>query len=86
MNKNLRTLIIIFKTVTFGRDLPGYPSLMVTILFIGGIQLMALGVMGEYLGRVFNETKQRPLYFVQTHLAARSTERAAVRDEPPPAP
>ena len=60
--------------------------LFVAILFIGGIQLMALGVMGEYLGRVFNETKQRPLYFVQTHLAARSTERAAVRDEPPPAP
>lgn len=67
-------LVIIFKTVVFGRDLPGYPSLMVTILFIGGIQLMALGVMGEYLGRVFNETKQRPLYFVQAHLAARSVE------------
>jgi polyisoprenyl-phosphate glycosyltransferase len=68
-------IVIILKTLLFGRDLPGYPSLMVAILFIGGIQLMALGVIGEYLGRIFNETKQRPLYFVQEHLAARSVER-----------
>ncbi|MEZ5496545.1 MAG: glycosyltransferase family 2 protein [Gammaproteobacteria bacterium] len=55
---------IIAKTLIFGNDLPGYPSLMVVILFLGGIQLMALGVIGEYLGRLFEENKRRPLYLI----------------------
>jgi glycosyltransferase involved in cell wall biosynthesis len=55
----------ILKTLIFGADLPGYPSLMVVILFMGGVQLIAIGVIGEYLGRVFNETKNRPLYFIK---------------------
>jgi len=58
-------LVIVYKTLVFGEDVPGYPSLMVVVLFLGGVQLMALGVIGEYLGRVFNETKRRPLYFVR---------------------
>lgn len=57
-------LTIIAKTLIFGSDVPGYPSLMVVILFLGGIQLTALGIIGEYLGRMFNESKQRPLYLV----------------------
>ncbi len=64
--------IIIMKTLIFGADLPGYPSLMVVILFLGGIQLIALGIMGEYLGRTFNEAKNRPLYFVEEYLPSRS--------------
>lgn len=56
---------ILFRTLFFGSDLPGYPSLMVVILFMGGVQLIAIGVIGEYLGRVFNETKNRPLYFTK---------------------
>jgi glycosyltransferase involved in cell wall biosynthesis len=60
-------LWIIGKTLFLGHDVPGYPSLMVTMLFLGGIQLFFIGVLGEYLGRIFGETKQRPLYFVQGH-------------------
>lgn len=55
---------IIIRTLIFGVDLPGYASLLVFMLFLGSIQLMALGVMGEYLGRIFNEVKHRPRYIV----------------------
>jgi polyisoprenyl-phosphate glycosyltransferase len=57
--------VIVVRTLAFGNPVPGYPSLMVVVLFLGGAQLMTLGVMGEYLGRIFNETKRRPLYFVE---------------------
>jgi glycosyltransferase involved in cell wall biosynthesis len=46
----------------------GYPSLLVIVLFLGGLQLLTLGIIGEYLGRVFNESKQRPLYFIRKHV------------------
>ena len=55
---------LIIRTLFFGVDLPGYASLMVVILFLGGIQLISLGVIGEYLGRVFLEVKQRPVYLI----------------------
>lgn len=58
-------LVMIVKTTLYGNPVPGYPSLMVTVLFIGGIQLVAIGIIGEYLGRMFVETKKRPLYFVK---------------------
>ncbi len=68
-------LWIIAKTLFLGHDVPGYPSLMVTILFLGGIQLFFIGVLGEYLGRIFGETKMRPLYLVQDHKPSRSSRR-----------
>ncbi len=57
---------IIFKTLVFGDQVQGFPTLMVTHLFLGGLQLIFIGIIGEYLGRIFNESKQRPLYLVQT--------------------
>ena len=58
-------LYLILRTLIRGVDLPGYASLMVAVLFMGGVQLISLGVIGEYLGRVYEEVKGRPLYFVR---------------------
>jgi glycosyltransferase involved in cell wall biosynthesis len=60
--------LIVFRTLVWGNPVAGYPSLMAVVLFLGGVQLMTLGIIGEYLGRVFNETKGRPLYFVERHI------------------
>jgi glycosyltransferase involved in cell wall biosynthesis len=55
---------IVIRTLTDGSSVPGYPSLMVMVTFLSGIQLLTIGILGEYIGRIFNETKQRPLYFI----------------------
>ena len=57
--------VIVIRTVWFGVDVPGYASLLVSILFLGGIQLIGTGVLGEYIGRIYMETKQRPIYLVR---------------------
>ena len=66
-------LYIIIKTIVSGVDVPGYASTMVVILFLGGIQLIFLGVIGEYLGRAFYETKGRPLYFIERYNEEKET-------------
>ncbi|CDC31500.1 glycosyltransferase [Clostridium sp. CAG:508] len=66
-------LYIIIKTIVTGIDVPGYASLMVVILFLGGIQLIFLGIIGEYLGRTFNESKHRPLYFIERYNETKET-------------
>lgn len=57
---------IVVKTLIWGEAVPGYPTLIVTVLCLGGVQLFFIGVLGEYLGRIFGETKQRPLYIVDS--------------------
>jgi glycosyltransferase involved in cell wall biosynthesis len=59
-------VVIILQKLLYGNPVKGYPSLMVVVLFLGGVQLVFLGIIGEYLGRMFDETKRRPLYFVSS--------------------
>jgi glycosyltransferase involved in cell wall biosynthesis len=61
----LYTGFIVVRTIIFGIDVPGYASLLTVVLFLGGIQLISLGVLGEYIGRIYTEVKRRPLYLVQ---------------------
>lgn len=78
---------IFLKTLIWGDAVPGYPTLMVTILFLGGVQLLFIGILGEYLGRIYNETKRRPLYFVQQYRPAVTVlDRAVGTSSAPTAP
>ena len=57
--------VVVAKTLLFGEIVSGYPSMMVVMLALGGIQLLSIGLLGEYIGRIFVESKQRPLYLIQ---------------------
>lgn len=74
---------IVVRTLLFGDPVAGYPSLVTIMLFLGGIQLLSLGVIGEYIGRIYNETKHRSLYFISQYSPAKiaRTEGAHTREE-----
>ncbi|MEM7529048.1 MAG: glycosyltransferase family 2 protein [Pseudomonadota bacterium] len=67
---------IVLRTLIFGIDVPGYASLLVFTLFLGGIQLISLGVLGEYIGRLLQETKRRPIYLTRSTVLPRGREDA----------
>jgi glycosyltransferase involved in cell wall biosynthesis len=58
---------MLFKTLIYGGDVPGYPSLVVGLMVLGGVQLLMIGVLGEYIGKLLSEIKARPVYFVAEH-------------------
>ena len=65
-------VFVIIKTLVFGIDVPGYASLLVVILFFGSLQLICLGVLGEYIGRIYFESKPRPLYLIRKRYSNKS--------------
>ena len=67
---------ILLQTLLFGQDVPGYPSLVVGLMVLGGVQLIMIGVLGEYIGKLLSEIKARPVYFVAEHSLKRADESA----------
>src|SRR5438034_8307396 len=65
-------LSILWETWTTGKSVPGYPSLVVGLMTIGGVQLIMIGIVGEYIGKILSELKARPIYFVAEHSEKRA--------------
>lgn len=63
----LYAIWILIKTLVWGDPVAGFPTLIVVILFLGGVQLLSIGIIGEYLGRVYKESKHRPVYFTRSY-------------------
>lgn len=61
-------ILVVIKRIVFGVDVPGYASIVVLLLFIGGLQLLSLGIVGEYLSKVYDQVKNRPVYILKEHL------------------
>ena len=70
---------ILLQTILYGKDVPGYPSLVVSVMVIGGVQLLMIGVLGEYIGKLLSEIKARPVYFVAEHSVKNANDNARQR-------
>ena len=78
---------ILLETFLYGKDVPGYPSVVVGLMVLGGVQLIMIGIMGEYIGKILSELKARPVYFVSEHILRRAddSQRATSASEHRPA-
>ncbi|HTT47619.1 MAG TPA: glycosyltransferase family 2 protein [Pseudolabrys sp.] len=74
---------ILIETVVYGKDVPGYPSLVVGMMVIGGVQLLMIGVLGEYVGKLLAEIKARPVYFVAEHSLTAAKDEAPAKSRAP---
>ncbi len=77
---------ILIETWIYGQDVPGYPSLFVGMMVLGSVQLIMIGVLGEYIGKLLAEAKARPVYFVAEHVEKRADDGAAPAPKPAPKP
>ena len=73
---------ILVETVFFGKSVPGYPSVVVGLMVLGGVQLIMIGIMGEYIGKILSELKARPVYFVAEHTLRTGAEQERADDSP----
>ena len=76
---------ILIETILYGKDVPGYPSLVVSVMVIGGVQLLMIGVLGEYIGKLLSEIKARPVYFVAEHSVKSAQDSTEETAKPRPA-
>lgn len=77
--------VFLVKTLLYGIDVPGFPTQIISIMLLGGVQLISLGVIGEYLARIYEEVKGRPLYIIAEHVGGAATAPAQPSSTPPPA-
>jgi hypothetical protein len=73
---------ILIETFIYGESVPGYPSVVIGLMVLGGVQLIMIGIMGEYIGKILSELKGRPVYFVAEH-SLKSGEDAGRAEDPP---
>ena len=73
---------LLIETFVFGESVPGYPSLVVGLMVLGGVQLIMIGIMGEYVGKILSELKARPAYFVAEHTLKTSDSTGAADHRP----
>jgi hypothetical protein len=72
----------VIETLFFGNDAKGWPTLVVAVSFLGGVQLLSIGILGEYIGRIFTEVKQRPHYFISRVTRSRAAPKADLNANP----
>jgi hypothetical protein len=73
---------ILIETFVYGQSVPGYPSVIVGLMVLGGVQLIMIGIMGEYIGKILSELKARPVYFVAEHSLKTADDVERVKDAP----
>jgi glycosyltransferase involved in cell wall biosynthesis len=78
------SIIVLSRTLLYGVDAPGYPTIIISVMFFAGAQLISLGILGEYLGRVYEEVKARPLYIVADRIGLKPEEEATATPPEPP--